>query len=111
MRCPSCNSDRVGSGSTCAQCGALLLQPDEVESGGAPGWVPVFATPDPAALAIAKSILMGADIQYVVAGESLQDVIGGGRIGGLNLVTGPVQLSVPAEQADVARELLAELDG
>jgi hypothetical protein len=68
--------------------------------------VTVFASSNPAELAVAKMLLEGAGVRYVTTGELVQDVIGVGRLFGGNLITGPVRLQVLAEDADEARELL-----
>jgi hypothetical protein len=69
----------------------------------------VYATSDLLKFEIAKSILSGSGIKFIVSGERLQDIIGAGRIGGFNILTGPAQLAVPDDQAKSARELLADL--
>ena len=69
----------------------------------------VFQSSDYGLFSIAKSLLEANGIDFITSGESLQDVIGGGRLGGANIVAGPAQLLVPEDQLDRARELLAEL--
>lgn len=71
-----------------------------------PGPVTVFRTNDPALLAVAQSLLEEANIDFVVAGESMVNLFPGGAVG--SDVT--PQIQVPAENADEARELLKELD-
>jgi hypothetical protein len=71
--------------------------------------VSVFATGDLGALEIAKSVLEEEGIEYSVPGENLQDLIGGGRIGGCNIMLGPVHVLVREEDEDRARELLEQL--
>jgi len=74
--------------------------------------VTVFETGNAALVAVAKSLLDGADIAYNVKNENLQNLIGGGVIGtGFNLVVGPVQIQVKRENVDAARALLSELGG
>ncbi len=70
----------------------------------------VFETSDYGLFEMAKSLLQANAIDFVTSKESLQDVIGGGRMGGLNIVAGPAQLAVPENQLERARELLADLD-
>lgn len=73
--------------------------------------VTVFETGNAALVALAKSLLDGADITYVVKGENLQSLFGGGIIGtGFNLVVGPVQIQVHRDDLAVAREILADLE-
>jgi len=74
------------------------------------GPVTVLETSDQGLIAIAKSLLEEADIPFFAKGEGVQDLFGGGRIGAFNIVTGPIQLQVQADEADDARELLKDLD-
>jgi len=72
--------------------------------------VTILATSNQVLIAVAKSALESAGIPFVVQGEGVQDLVGLGRFpGGLNLVTGPMQIQVTAENADEARGLLADL--
>ena len=72
--------------------------------------VTVLESGDPALLAVAKSLLEEAGIQYFAKGEGVQDLFGGGRVGtGFSLFTGPVQLQVAAEDAEEATTILREL--
>lgn len=72
--------------------------------------VTVFATGNPALIAVAKVVLRGAGIPFLTRGEGVQDLIGLGRIFyGLNLATGPVELQVLSEAADDAKDLLREI--
>jgi hypothetical protein len=47
-------------------------------------------------VSVAKSLLEGVGIPYFAKGEVLQNIIGIGQVGGYNVVTGPVQIEVPA---------------
>jgi len=71
--------------------------------------VTVLASSDFAALALAKLALEAGGVPFVAKGVGIQDLFGVGRLGGLNLVTGPVQLHVRAEDAALAQELLADI--
>ena len=70
----------------------------------------VYTTGHSALVALVKSLLEDAGIEYFTKGYEIQDLIGIGRIGGLNYVIGPVEFVVAAEDAPRARELLAHLD-
>jgi hypothetical protein len=48
-------------------------------------------------------------VEYFTKGYEIQDLIGGGRLGDLNYVTGPVEFVVAAKDAPKARELRAHL--
>jgi hypothetical protein len=74
------------------------------------GPVTVLESSDPVLLAVAKSVLEGAKIEYFAKGEAVQNLLGGGIMGtGFNLVTGAIQLQVPAEDANEATELVRPL--
>ena len=64
------------------------------------GPVTVFTTRDPGLLALAKSLLDSAGIDYAASGEFLQNIPG-------QLVW--IELQVPAENAAEALEMLADL--
>lgn len=72
--------------------------------------ITVFETADPALVAVAKSLLDSAEIEFLARGEGVQDLVGGGRVGHVNLATGPVQFQVREEDAEEARTLLSELE-
>jgi hypothetical protein len=72
--------------------------------------VTVFESADVAVFALAKAALDEAGIRYVAQGEELQNLFGLGRLGtGYNLITGAPRIRVGAENAERAREILAEL--
>jgi hypothetical protein len=72
--------------------------------------VTVLESGDPAVLLVAESLLEGAEIVYFAKGEGAQDLFGAGRLGtGFNPGVGAIQLQVPAEDAEAARELLRDL--
>lgn len=72
--------------------------------------VTVFAAGDPVRLAIAKATLEAEGIRFIVKGEGVQDLFGVGRLGGMNLVTGPVQIQVADPDAARALEVLQDLE-
>ena len=72
--------------------------------------VTIFETGDPSLVALAKSLLDSAGIEFAAKGDAIQDLFGLGRFpGGSNLVTGPVVFQVRPEDATEARSLLREL--
>lgn len=74
--------------------------------------VTVFASSDMAALTVAKLALEAEGIVFITKGEGVQDLFGLGRaFGGTNLVTGPVQLQVRSEDAELALKLLGRDQG
>lgn len=72
--------------------------------------VTVFATGNHGIIALAKSILDDAGIQFYPKNERSEDLIGIGVIGtGYNPIIGPVELQVLEENAKEAKELLKDL--
>ncbi len=74
-------------------------------------WVTVVQTGDSGQIAFIKSLFEDAQIPLLVKGEGVQDLFGMGRLGsGYNLITGPVQIQVPASHLEEAQELLGSLE-
>jgi hypothetical protein len=72
--------------------------------------VTVFATGNHAVIALAKSILDDAGINYYAKNERSEDLIGIGVVGtGYNPVIGPIELQVLEENVREAKELLKDL--
>jgi hypothetical protein len=72
--------------------------------------VTVLESGDPALLAVAKSLLEDAGIQFFAKGEGVQDLFAAGRVGtGFNPFVGPIELQVAAEDAAEANAILLEL--
>jgi len=68
----------------------------------------VFATGRADLIAIAKSVLVSANVEYGTRGEGVQELFGWGRFPfGANAAMGAVQILVAAEDAQDARALLA----
>ena len=73
--------------------------------------VTVMRAGDPASIAVAKSVLQSAGIDFVTKNEFVQDLFGCGRFpSGTNLVMGPIELQVREEDAQDALELLKGID-
>ena len=112
--CPECNVEYIDSAIRCSDCDVELALgppiPSIPEEHPDPKIETVYATGDPALVALAKSLLEDAKIEYFTKGYEIQDLIGIGGLGGLNYVIGPVEFVVAAEDAPTARELLAHLD-
>jgi hypothetical protein len=113
--CPECNVEYIDTAIRCSDCDVELtlgppipLIPEEHPD---PKIETVYATGNPALVALAKSLLEDAEIEYFTKGDEIQNLMGIGGIGGLlNYVTGPVEFVVAAKDAPTARELLAHLD-
>jgi hypothetical protein len=72
--------------------------------------VTVFKTGHEGIVAIVKSILDEAQIQYLAKGDHVQDLFGVGVIGtGFNPITGPVEFRVMPEDVKYAKELLKDI--
>lgn len=69
----------------------------------------IFDASDAAVIPLVKSLLEGEQIDFMVRGEAVQDLIGWGRIGGANYAVGPVEFWVRPEDAERAAALLADL--
>jgi hypothetical protein len=97
----------------CSQCGEPF-PPEILQELGAQtpevALVPVLRTADAGLIPLAKSLLDGEGIEYLVRGENLQDLFGAGRLGGYNYVTGPAEFWVNTHDAERARALLDGLD-
>ena len=74
------------------------------------GPVTVLESSDPGLLAVAKSLLEDANIEYFAKGEGVQDLFAVGRFGtGFNPFVGAIELQVAAEDAEEAKTLLRDL--
>jgi processive 1,2-diacylglycerol beta-glucosyltransferase len=90
----------------CQECGQTL-----VPAGEAPAPVTVFQTEDPGALALARIALDGAHIEYVVSRiGSARSLSWRDEFGTSPELGVPAEIIVPAEDADNARDLLADLE-
>ena len=111
MFCPKCGNEKREEFTICPVCNVPLVEelplepePEYIE------FVTVFSGGTPADIALVKSIMENADIQYFAKHESVQDIIGWGRFGiGYNPVVGPVEIQVGEDDVEKARELLKEL--
>ncbi len=99
MFCLECRSEYVAGVAVCADCGAPLVAglpeappPEFVE------YEPVLSTPSPVEIAVIKSVLQEAGIDFRFLSE----------IAGPPLIL-PARLLVPKHQAAEAREILARV--
>jgi len=73
--------------------------------------VTVFKSGHEGLIALAKSILDEAGIEYLIKNEGVQDLMGIGVFGtGFNPITGPVQIQVLPSSEEYARELLKDME-
>ncbi len=72
--------------------------------------VTVFESGHEGVIAVAKSMLDEANIEYSVKGEGVENLLGVGVMGtGFNPITGAIQIQVLDDKAEYARELLKDL--
>jgi hypothetical protein len=109
LLCRHCREPIHESANVCPHCGQ-----EQPEAPGLPPepnleLVPVFRTVDAGLVALAKSLLEGEGIEYMVRGEGLQDLFGWGRFAGFNPIVGPVEFVVRSDDAPRVRALLRDL--
>ena len=72
--------------------------------------VTVYKTGHHGTIAVIKSILDEAGLEYSVKGEGIQDLIGAGVFGvGFNPITGPVEFQVLEDNVEYAKEMLKDV--
>jgi Putative prokaryotic signal transducing protein len=108
--CPKCGDEYRPGFTRCADCDVDLVEKRaEIEQPPPFEMVTVLETGDQSLVAVAKSVLEGAGIPCIARNERLQNLFGWGTIGtGFNAAMGPIRLQVLREDADTAKELLAE---
>ena len=110
MYCPECGSEYREGFTTCADCEVPLTEtPPSEPVHPDMRFVTVFEGSDPAALALAESLLLEEKIPYFKRGEQVQDLFAMGRLISFNPVVGPVIIQVPEEHGEAAFEMLGEL--
>ena len=111
MFCPKCTEEFSWDVMVCPTCDV-----DTVDRLPGPAPTPdvelvqVLATGDAGLIVVAKSLLEGEGIDYLVRGDGLQDLFGIGRVTGFSYAMGPAEFWVRADDAERARGLLKELD-
>lgn len=105
MFCPKCRIEFEPGVTRCSDCQGALAKtlpdpPEYVE------FVTVFATGNPALVAVAKSLLDNAGITYFAKGETAQAWVGGTFGTGFNVITGPTELQVDRKDLDEATLVL-----
>lgn len=113
MYCPECGYDYRAGFDECPQCQVPLVedQGEEVDDSGRKAestedvvLVTVLDTGDPGQVAVAKSVLDGSDILYILEGEGQLGLFGVGLSS-----KSPVRIKVRQEDEAAARELLSQV--
>ena len=115
MFCPNCRVEYREGFERCSDCRVALVEelPEEVEPAPHPDLrlVTVWETYDPMALSFAKSILESAGVRFVSPNENYLRLSGiTSPLLGVSPVFGSFFLQVAEEDAETARELLAEVE-
>jgi len=115
MYCPECGIEYRDAVTVCTDCAvSLTLDPPPAPPEPTAEWVDfetVLETSDPTLIVVARSVLQAEGIPCFARGDLLQELLGLGRLpSGVNLVAGPVQLQVPSDRREEARELLSATD-
>jgi len=112
MFCPECGSEYVDGITRCSECEIDLVHeaPPEDALDSEDQLVSVLRTGDPLVVALAKSLLDGAGIDFFVKGEGIQDLFAFGRVGtGFSPITGPADFQVRRYKETEARAVLADV--
>ena len=114
MYCPECGYEYRAGFRECPECQVPLVedQAGEVDDSGREAvgsedfeLVTVLDTGNPGLVAVAKSVLDGSDILYIVEGEVQIGLFGVGLPN-----KSPVRIKVRQEDEAAARELLSEVE-
>jgi hypothetical protein len=102
--CPKCGAEYREGFAECVDCRVpLTAAPPAERNHREIELVTVFTSGNPALLALAKSLLQGAEIPYLAKGEDFQDVL-------TVPLTEPVRIQVDSERAEEAAVLLGDLE-
>jgi len=108
MYCPKCDKTIDTTKVQCPFCNTVLFssKPENEAS----DFVKVFESSDLGLTAIIKSILINADIEYIVRGEHMQSILGGQFSFAFGADIGKVEFFIHKDDEKVAIELLTELN-
>ena len=116
MFCPKCGAEYRPGFSRCTDCNVTLTEkpleksPEPPEPDSHKPLVPIYVCHNPAELPVVKSLLMDAGIKFMVRGEQIQGMFGGGQAGGTNLLV-PLEIWALPSDAEAALELLEGVFG
>jgi hypothetical protein len=110
MICPQCDSEYRDGYTQCASCDVALIEPVVQAAQPQIELVKVYESGNAAIIPLVESLFDDAAIEYMVKNETIQDMIGGGRLGvSYNFLLGPVYFFVHPDDADEARAIVATL--
>ena len=112
MHCPRCRMEYAPGVTRCPDCDVALLEGPPPQARDEAEWVElvtVLETADPSLLMVAKSLLDVENLPSFVEGEGVYEGLGAGRVAEADLPMGPGRLRVHPQDAEAARELLANL--
>ena len=104
MFCPSCRSEFRPGFSRCNDCDVDLVWELPKDAHADPRLVSVFESSDPSLVAVVQSLLDDADIPYEIRNPRAHGVLG---TDGFSM--NPTRFFVRGDDAEEARELLADL--
>ncbi len=107
MYCSECDKFIDTNKKHCPHCNTLLL-PNKPDSDQL-DYVKVFESSELGLTAIIKSILINADIEYLVRGEHMQSILGGQFSFAFGANIGKVEFFVHENDKEVVVELLKKL--
>jgi hypothetical protein len=112
MHCPRCRTEYPPGVTQCRDCEVDLAEGPPPTGRDEAEWVDlvtVLETGDPSLLMVAKSLLDVEKVPSFVEGEGVYEGLGAGRIAEADIPMGPGKLRVHPDDAQAARELLANL--
>jgi hypothetical protein len=110
MFCPNCRAEYTVGVVKCADCDVALvaeLTPTD-DNADYIDLVTVGVFTNAPELAVAKSLLEDADIQYFAKNEGVIGLFSMGQVG-YNPMVGGIEIQVHPDDADAAREILAQM--
>lgn len=110
MFCPNCRAEYREGVAKCAECGVALVEELTPADDNADyvDLVTVGVFTNAPELAVAKSLLEDADIQYFAKNEGVIGLFAMGQVG-YNPMVGAIEIQVHPDDADAAREILAQM--
>lgn len=106
MFCPECGAEFKEGITQCADCDVPLV-PEAPRLHGAPEYVTVLETSDLSVIPVLKTALESAGIPFQTRGEGLMDIFPAETLGApFHSSAGEVEIRVPVDRAEEARDLL-----